>query len=605
MKLGHHRHSIIVCLLLLCCVPVDGQRAKTAADRRAAERKKQAQSLLITLASEARIFQDRKLRARSLVRIADALWETDAEQSRALFIKSWEAAVEADADPDARYNLGERPAVVREDVLVLIAKRDPVLADQLLQKLNDQAAAKTNPEESNLWHLSDAQEKRLDLARQLLRAGDIKQALEFAQPILGTVSVSTLDFLTDLRERDPAAADARYARLLRQTSGDPSADANTVCLLASYIFSPRTYVIFNAYGGAADAAWAKNPLPPADVGPQLMLMFFQTASDVLLRPLPTPDQQQTSPDIALRYLVIRRLLPLFEQRAPRLLTDAVRAQFEGLNSAVSDEVKDPDNDEWADLGITPEKTLAQQQQPFLDQVDRVRSSEERDNIYFKLANLALSKGDQTARDFVSKIADTEFRKRAQTWVDWGLAVWAIKQKKPDAALKFARADELSHIHRAWILTQSAELIFPADPERAVMLVDEATAEARRVDASDDRARGLLAVAHALLVVDPTRVWDALFEVVKAANQSEKFTGEYGSLDLTAGNSQEIRTTSEPVPEFNLKETLGPLARKNFDRAVQVVHGFERDAPRANATIIICRAILNERSTISGRTSDPK
>ena len=599
------RQSIIVCLLLLCCVPADGQRAKTAADRRAAERKKQAQSLLLTLASEARSFQDRKLRARSLSRIADALWETDAEQSRALFLKSWEAASDADGDPNASYKLGERPRVVREGVLVLIAKRDPVLADQLLQKLNEQEATETTAEKSNLWHLSDALQKRLDLAHQLLRAGDIKQALEFAQPILGSVSVSTLDFLTDLRERDPAAADARYARLLRQTSSDASADANTVCLLASYIFSPRTYVIFSPYGGA-NAAWTtKTPVPPADVGPQVTLMFFQTASDVLLRPLPTPEQQQTSPDIPLRYLVIRRLLPLFEQHAPRLLTDAVRAQLEGLSSVVDDDVKDPDNDQWADLGIGPEKTLAQQQQPFLDQVERARSSEERDGIYFKLASLALSKGDQTARDYVSKIADTEVRKRAQTWIDWGLAVHAIKQKKADAALKFARSDSLPHIHRAWILTQSAELMVSVDAEKAVMLADEAAAEARRVDASDDRARGLLAVAHALMVVDPTRVWDALFEVVKAANSSENFTGEDGSLQLSAGNTQDIRTTMEPIPEFNLKETLGPLAVKNFDRVVQLVHGFERDAPRATATIIICRAILNERSTISGRPSDPK
>jgi len=287
------------------------------------------------------------------------------------------------------------------------------------------------------------------------------------------------------------------------------------------------------------------------------------------------------------------------------MTDALRAQLEGLSSVVSEEVKDSDNDEWAELGIAPEKTLAQQQQPLLDQAERARSSEERDNIYFKLANLALVKGDPTARDFVSKIADTEFRKRVQTWVDWGLARHAIKQKKADAALKFARSGELPHIHRVWVLTQAAELIFSYDPERAVTVVDEAAAEARRVDASDDRTRGLLAVAHALMVVDPARVWDALFEVVKAANSAEKFTGEDGELELTVGNSQQIRTTSDPIPEFNLKETFGPLAGKNFDRAVQLVHGFERDAPRANATIIVCRAILNERSTISGRTPDPK
>ena len=138
-----------------------------------------------------------------------------------------------------------------------------------------------------------------------------------------------------------------------------------------------------------------------------------------------------------------------------------------------------------------------------------------------------------------------------------------------------------------------------------MLVDEAAAEARRVDASDDRTRGLLAVAHALMVVDPTRVWDALFDVVKAANSSDNFSGEDGSLQLSAGNKQQIWTTNDAVPEFNLKATLSPLAIQNFDRAVQLAHGFERDAPRANATIIICRTILNEKTRTSGSTSQTK
>ena len=47
-------------------------------------------------------FSDQTLRARSLARIADALWQVDAEQGRLLFRKAWEAAEVADQESDRK-----------------------------------------------------------------------------------------------------------------------------------------------------------------------------------------------------------------------------------------------------------------------------------------------------------------------------------------------------------------------------------------------------------------------------------------------------------------------------------------------------------------------
>jgi hypothetical protein len=243
--------------------PKDRIRDKSAADQLAKERRKQAQSLLITLASEARSFRDQKLRARSLARIAEALWEVDPEQSRSLFSKGWEAAETADANPTS-YTLGEGPSNLRREILALIAKRDRYLAEQFLQKLNTQEETGTKPAaETNFWELPAASQQRLDLAQNLVRSGDIEQALEFANPALENVTMSTLDFLTLLRDKDSLAADLRYATMLRQASSNLLADANTISLLASYVFTPRMYVIFNRDGGA-DASWTRSTLPPAN-----------------------------------------------------------------------------------------------------------------------------------------------------------------------------------------------------------------------------------------------------------------------------------------------------------------------------------------------------
>jgi len=79
--------------------------AKLEAERLQKERQSQVRALLISLASDARSFRDQTLRARSLARIADALWEIDAEQGRTLFRKAWEAAEIANQEANERLNI--------------------------------------------------------------------------------------------------------------------------------------------------------------------------------------------------------------------------------------------------------------------------------------------------------------------------------------------------------------------------------------------------------------------------------------------------------------------------------------------------------------------
>src|SRR2546425_2510445 len=99
----------------------DKSEATADADRLTKERRAQARSLLISLASEARSFRDQPLRARSLARIADILWNIDAEQGRAQFLKAWEAAETADQERGRGLINGQWPGNLRGEVLHLAA----------------------------------------------------------------------------------------------------------------------------------------------------------------------------------------------------------------------------------------------------------------------------------------------------------------------------------------------------------------------------------------------------------------------------------------------------------------------------------------------------
>src|SRR5258708_15878458 len=206
--------------------------AKNAnADRTIRERRAQARSLLVSLAADARNFTSPTLRARSLARIADALWEVDPEQGRALFRKGWEAAEVADAESDLKLQEEIRrqkaktgggfavnvPPNLRREVLRLAARHDRTLGEEFLEKLKAQkeeaanATAATKLDSSNL---PEALSQRLSLAQALLDTGDTERAIQFPQPALGLVRPTTLNFLSNLRENNPAAPDLRYAAML-------------------------------------------------------------------------------------------------------------------------------------------------------------------------------------------------------------------------------------------------------------------------------------------------------------------------------------------------------------------------------------------------------
>ena len=89
--------------------------------------------------------------------------------------------------------------------------------------------------------------QRLTLARQLLDA-DVERALQFADPVLATVTTDGLDFLSSLRDKDAAAADQRYAAMLGNAAANIQSDANTVALLSAYLFTPHMYVTLVAAG---------------------------------------------------------------------------------------------------------------------------------------------------------------------------------------------------------------------------------------------------------------------------------------------------------------------------------------------------------------------
>ena len=108
------------------------------------------------------------------------------------------------------------------------------------------------------------------------------------------------------------------------------------------------------------------------------------------------------------------------------------------------------------------------------------------------------------------------------------------------------------------------------------------------------ALAAIAAVAAFLVTDRRKAWDAVYDATKAANSADGFTGEDGLLrvSLITKGSSSIRTSS--TRDFDIAPIFSDLANDDYERAIGLARGFEREAPRASATIAIARAVLEEK-----------
>ena len=578
---------------------------------REAQQREFAISLVMSLANEARSFRDLALRARVLARAANILWDVDTEVARTQFRRAWEAAEKADAEEVTSPQPKDGPPVMviasgrttggdlRSEVLAVAARRDRALGEEFLAKLTEQtnldAAARTrnastrNNDES--WSTSQAASKRLLVARRLLDDDQIERALEFAVPVLDEVNERTISFLSALRVKRAELADQRFLLLLAHSELDPYSDANTVSGLSSYAFTPGLYLTFSANGSVRISS-AEQPFAPPDLPGVVRTKFFQVAATILLRPLLPPDQDGTLAGRVGRYMVIKRLLPLFDHYAPNTAV-ALRSQLTSLTAEQSESVV-YDDDFLMTQGIQADVNLGNALERMQDQLDHANTSRERDAIYEDIAAALANLGDARARHIADKIDNAEHRTIVREFIDLALVQFAIRKNDASSIVRLAKAGALNHTQCAWAYAQAARLLMKSERRRALDLLEEALAEAQRIDADDPhRAHMLIGVATQLLTADKVRGWEITGEAVKAANAVEEFSGEDVGLRFILATTSGLKFIEISGADFSLTSLGRLLAREDPIRAIYLAKNFKNDAPRAVAILSIGAAVFEK------------
>jgi hypothetical protein len=582
-----------------------------ADDPAAAQRRAQAVALLNTLAGEAAGFRDGSLRARAQARAADALWATDAELARALFRRAWDAADAADREAQRKVEEEMRaqlarggsamlpsPPELRAEVLRLAARRDRALGEEMLGLLSKAAreeaeAAASNARANDAARPADAGQ-RLGLAQRLLEEGDAERALQFAEPALTHAAMPSVAFLSALRERDAATADRLFSALVTRAEADPASDANTASALTSYVFTPFSFFTATRRGGTGTSSMRGNVAPLMDVAPALRTQLLRAAARMLLRQQTAQDFERGTAGRVGTYVIIRRLLPVFERHAPDL-TAALNARAAALLADVPERTRAAEAEgafaqrpARGDESSPPRDAV----QEALDRASRAQGVDERDQIYASAAVNASWRGDPRGQELLDKINDADLARRVRKFVDFALVRSALGKKDAEGAAARAKKGDLTPLERAWAYERAAELSAPADRARAVVLLEEAAEEARRIDNTDPgRARALVAVATRFERLDRARAWEFIAEAARAANSAPGFTGEDGKLVAEFRTKDGGWMTDFNVQEFDLADVLTALAADDWDRAVQLAQSFSGEAARVTAVVTLARAAL--------------
>jgi hypothetical protein len=566
-----------------------------------------ALSLLATLAEEARGYEDQVLRVRVQAKAADALWDADAAAARGIFIKAWDAAEVFDRETAERSASGDggssaagavnRPSL-RPEVLRLVALRDPELGESFLRRLTGEREpdSETSRHEAQSEHpdvskpLPPALIQRLRLARQLLGVDQTERASAFAAPALAHATPNGIAFLSALREKDQAAADRLYQALLSREVTDPAADANTVSILSSYVFTPFLVVTVSR-DGATQIARLRDSVTEALAAPSLRAAFMQAAASMLLRPPAPPDQDYTSAGRAGEAFVVARLLPLFEQYSPQLVP-ALRERL----SMLAPDVPEATRQRWDGVlskGFGPEASAANEIQDALNQAGSASSIAGRDDAYVRAAVAAAKAGDARAQEFADKIDSQELRERVRAYVDFVAVERALAEKEIERALQLSRSGELTHLQRVWVYTEAAKLLIKVDLPGALQLLDEAAAEARRMNPSgSDKVRALTAIATRLADIQRSRAWELMTEAVKAANKIDNFPADEGHVGVQLQARGSLWSVDLSAPAFDLTGVFVSLAREEPERAIELARSLSGAAPRSAALIAIARTLLS-------------
>ncbi len=595
--------------------PQPKENAVKEAEPELTPQQQRALGLVREAGQEAGGLDDKRSAAQIQAKAADLLWPHDAALAKELFAKSFETGLAhyRDTADDNLRKVGRNATVSRPDVLLdvirLVNKHDSELGRSYTEKYVEEKKRQreaqqnkpVNPALDRLLGDNQAAAAGLWRVADSLLEAETKLSYEVAGRALAlAVTPETAFYLAKLAGKDRKLADQLYARAVNRLRADPAPLPGHLQVLTAYPFGSNSVRLLN---GQDSHGYGFGGTREFTVDPQVVRLFLTTAYAVLTR-VAEPAMAQL-PDGATRlntaFYVARSLEPKVAEFQPALL-DEWRALALRLSTAVADKTRQS-LETQAQRDSAPQEKQAPRNpqedlQNALTRAEQATDPSQRDTLYARAAQVANDAGEtERALEIAGKINDLPLRIKLKSWINYGAADRASRDKKWDDARRYALEVEATE-ERAYLLFQIATaLLKEKDTPRASAMLEEAYQQATAAENSPRKVKALLGIANVFAASDFVRGFEVAEAAVKAANQLQRDKTGLAPDDTALTRVLEIggstMTNTNNVEGFDLGRTLANLAKHDLERALSLLRGLDHLALRYTATVTVAESLLKQ------------
>ncbi len=532
-----------------------------------------AKGVLNTLVTESSEITDNKLKVKTLIGIADLLWDYDERKSRSIFEDTFRS-IQSLKLPENKSNnpnydqvealLGSLRFQLRHELLSVAATHNFDFAEKLRNSIEDnEGDKKAAKSEGN----ASSQEQRLQLlllAKSLIKSNPEKATQIIRENLRIEISPMLVSVLIEMRHENIEIANKLFSEALLAAQAKSGSLFDTVGTLALYVMQDELEAL---YGRDP----ANNPQRATAIR-----QFTDITSEIIARQVKNEEAGITTIDnqIAQKdFLIIQLIKPLFTRFSPNSLpTISLR---EGQLTRF---IPQPTID-------TFEKTT--KESDFVDterSADEAKDSKQKDRFYAQAARQAImQERPEEAVRISEKINDKEFKQYFQSTVRFQIAKRYLSKK--DLILSYRYAKEITYTpQRVEVINQITQFyIDNKDIQRATEISQEMQTWLAALTDNPQKAQGLLLVAGILAKLDSVRGFEAAKLAVITINNSD-----FGSIEKTPTNRFE---TAVKIENLNFSLPFAILGKKDFEKALLICQEIKQKDIQILAQLSACQAIL--------------
>jgi hypothetical protein len=545
-------------------------------DKQALEERRAALSRVRGFVQQALAFESSPVKAVTVARFADLLWDDDAEYARGLFKQAVDICTATEGD--TRRAEADALTRARSEVISLIAKRDAKLAKRLTEARNEAGESGG----------TDNVRANIKTALDLLKTQPDK-SVDFAQRSLNSgLPPGITSYLIMLRLKNEKAANALFLRALGQLVAAPAVDVEALMELGTYVFTspqiladpaaaPDTMRMVGVQRWLVYDITADRPGVP----PEVIDAYLRAAVSVMTRPDLTADQK---PQL---YAFARLLLPKAQKFDPEMIAYLGTAQ-----GSLADSVPAELTQEAAYKNF--EATTPKSADDAITQIEKEPSGQVRDAKYLALVSDYWYAGDfAQARTLADKISDADARAKLRTVIDFKEAANLLERGKNISEVERV-ADGLPQGAERAILWLAIAHSFSAagDYGRASTAVQKALAAS--TDADDTRQPFLTLDAAAELA--PFDQVDARARLTEAVKQFNSRSGQESAEVLwerrvDAGPLWRYFPLGAKGVRLDLQGNLVPLLKADRENTIAAATGLKEEKQLSQALLAIASELL--------------